>query len=369
MQVKPTILVAPLNWGLGHATRCIPVINALLAHGCNVIIASSERPYHLLRQEFPQLQHIYFPNYEIEYPENENMAVTLLRKGPEMFWETYKENQRLQDLIWEHNIKGVVADNRFGFYNRRIPTVFLAHQLNLRMTPGFAWLKPIANGLNLQYARKFSQIWIPDFQGEPNLTGGLSHFDELPRTAKYVGPLSRFAGAEVKQTGAFKGYDMLITMSGPEPQRTLLEDRLTQQALQLPFKTLMVVGKTENGNNRVEVAPNVHKVAHLPAGQMMEAMQSVKYIVCRSGYSSIMDLAALGLKAAFIPTPGQPEQEYLAETYKEKGVAPFATQSSVDLKNLLAEYDNYRGFSGFKTDEHLLDNAIDEFLRLVYNNN
>jgi UDP-N-acetylglucosamine:LPS N-acetylglucosamine transferase len=148
-----------------------------------------------------------------------------------------------------------------------------------------------------------------------------------------------------------------------------LEERLTQQALELPLKTLMVVGKTENGTDRVEVAPNVHKVAHLPASQMMEAMQSVKYIVCRSGYSSIMDLAALGLKAAFIPTPGQPEQEYLAETYKEKGIAPFATQANVDLKNLLAEYDNYKGFAGFKTDASLLNIVVDDFLRLVYNNN
>jgi UDP:flavonoid glycosyltransferase YjiC (YdhE family) len=365
MQPTPTILVAPLNWGLGHATRCIPIINSLLAKGCKVIIASSERPYHLLKQEFPQLEHIYFPNYEIEYPENENMAVTLLRKGPEMYWETLKENRRLQQLIWEHNIRGVIADNRFGFYNSRIPTVFLAHQLNLHMTEGFAWLKPIANGLNLKYARKFSQIWVPDFEGAPNLTGELSHFEGLPRTARYVGPLSRFAGVEVENTGAFSGYDVLITMSGPEPQRTLLENRLTEQAVNLPYKTLMVVGKTEDGTDRVEVAPNVHKVAHLPAKAMQEAMLAVKYIVCRSGYSTIMDLAALGLKAAFIPTPGQPEQEYLAETYQQKGFAPYTTQANVDLKALLAKYNNYKGFAYFKSDSGLLDSAVNEFLGLV----
>ncbi|UPT68479.1 MAG: hypothetical protein M0D57_07570 [Sphingobacteriales bacterium JAD_PAG50586_3] len=239
------------------------------------------------------------------------MAVTLLRKGPEMFLQTYKENRRLQHLIWEHNIHGVIADNRFGFYNHCIPTVFLAHQLNLQMTDGFAWLKPIANGLNLKYARKFTRIWVPDFKGEPNLTGQLSHFEGLPRTASYIGPLSRFAGVKAEKTGAFDGYDVLITMSGPEPQRTLLEDRLTEQAIKLPYKTLMVVGKTEENADTVEVSGNVHKVAHLPTNQMLEAMQAVKYIVCRSGYSTIMDLVALGLKAAFIPTPGQPEQEYL----------------------------------------------------------
>jgi uncharacterized protein (TIGR00661 family) len=365
MQSNPTILVAPLNWGLGHATRCIPVINNLLGRGCKVIVASSERPYHLLKQEFPHLEHIYFPNYEIEYPENENMAVTLLRKGPEMFWETYKENRRLQNLIWEHNIKGVIADNRFGFYNHRIPTVFLAHQLNLQMTEGFAWLKPIANGLNLKYARKFTRIWVPDFEDEPNLTGGLSHFDGLPRNVRYVGPLSRFASVKPEKTGAFAEYEMLITMSGPEPQRTLLEDRLTEQAINLPYKTLMVVGKTEDNADRVEVSANVHKVAHLPTNQMMEAMQSVKYIVCRSGYSTIMDLVTLGLKAAFIPTTGQPEQEYLAETYQQKGFAPYAKQVDVDLKTLLAEYDNYKGFGGFKPEGNLLDKAIAEFLALV----
>lgn len=364
MHTSPTILVAPLNWGLGHATRCIPVIQALLARGANVVVAASARPYHLLKQEFPNLQHIYFPNYEIEYPENENMAVTLLRKGPEMFWETWKENNKLHSLIREHNIQGVIADNRFGFYSSRVPTVFLAHQLNLHMTPGFGWLKPIANGLNLSYARKFSQIWIPDFDGPVNLTGSLSHFDELPRTARYVGPLSRFAGMDKKPTGRFD-YDVLITMSGPEPQRTLLEQRLTEQALTLPHKTLMVVGKTEEGNERVELSPTVHKVAHLSTVDMLDAMLSARYIVCRSGYSTIMDLAALGLKAAFIPTPGQPEQEYLAETFMHEGVAHYATQSVVELKSLLLEYDDYKGFNGYASNSDLLQNAIDDFLALV----
>lgn len=364
MPAHPRILIAPLNWGLGHATRCIPIINALLAKNCEVVIAASERPYHLLKQEFPQLTHIYFPNYEVEYPEGENMAVTILRKSPEMFWETIKENRRLQELVWEHNIKGIIADNRFGFYHRRVPTVFLAHQLNLHMTEGFAWLKPFADAANLSYARRFSRMWIPDFEDADNLTGSLSHFTGLPRQARYVGPLSRFMGMEHIPGGNF-GYDVLITMSGPEPQRTYLENKLTEQAKQLPLKTLLVVGKTEDGNEKIEVSQNVHKVSHLSTPDMLNAMLSAKHIVCRSGYSTIMDLCALGLKAAFIPTPGQPEQEFLAQQFKEKGLANYHTQADVELSALLENYNNYGGFTNYKPNSKLLDFAIDDFLLLV----
>lgn len=365
MTAPKRILVAPLNWGLGHATRCIPIINKLQDKGCEVIIAASERPYHLLKQEFPQLTHIYFPNYEIGYPEGENMAVTILRKSPEMYWETLKENRKLQHLIWEHNINGVIADNRFGFYNRRTPTVFLAHQLNLQMTGGFGWLKPFADAANLSYARRFNRIWIPDFEGDKNLTGSLSHFAEMPRQARYIGPLSRFAGMEVKEKTALSNYELLITMSGPEPQRTLLEERLTEQALQLPYKTLMVVGKTEDGENEKTLSPNLHKVSHLSTAKMLEVMQAAKYIVCRSGYSTIMDLVALGKQAAFIPTPGQPEQEFLAEKYMQQGIANYATQNEANLATLLENYSNYKGFGQYTPDSTLLDTAVDDFLALV----
>lgn len=358
------ILVAPLNWGLGHATRCIPIIHGLIDRGYEVIVASSERPYHLLKQEFPQLMHIYFPNYEIDYPENENMAVTLLRKTPEMFWQTYKENKKLQQLIWEHNIKGVIADNRFGFYNRRIPTVFLAHQLNLEMPAGFGWIKPFADGANLSYARRFSRIWIPDFEGEENLSGTLSHFEGLPRTARYVGPLSRFMGVMPAGNTKFY-YDLLITLSGPEPQRTILENKLTEQAKELSFKTLLVVGKTEDGTEEKQIAANVFKVGHLSSNNMRAAMVEAKYIVCRCGYSTIMDLATLGLNAALIPTPGQPEQEYLAHKYQTQGIAPYAAQSIVELKDLLAKYDRYTGFAQFAQNNALLNDAMDEFVGLL----
>lgn len=359
------ILVAPLNWGLGHATRCIPIIQLLLDKGCEVVVASSERPYHLLKQAFPQLAHLYFPNYEISYPENENMAVTILRKSPEMFWETRKENRRLQELIWEYAIDGVIADNRFGFYNRRVPTVFLAHQLSLHMTPGFGWLKPFADAANLSYARRFTRIWIPDFAGADNLSGSLSHFDGLPRNACYVGPLSRFNGtAEIADRPA-DAFELLITMSGPEPQRTFLEERLTAQALELPYKTLLVVGKTEDGITPKPVGNQVFKAGHLPSAQLKAAMQHARYMVCRSGYSTIMDLAALGLKAAFIPTPGQPEQEYLAELYAEKGIAPYAHQQEASIAKLIENYADYKGFVGFNTNAELLNMAMDEFLLLT----
>jgi predicted glycosyltransferase len=177
--------------------------------------------------------------------------------------------------------------------------------------------------------------------------------------------LSRFSDLkdkEVKETGS---YDLLISISGPEPQRTILENRLTEQALKLPYKTLMVVGKTEDGKENVDIAENFKKVAHLNAERMYSAMRDAKYIICRSGYSTVMDLAALAQRAAFIPTPGQSEQEYLAEKYKTEGLANFMAQDDVNIEQLIADYENYKGFGGFDNDSTILDNCLDLFLQRV----
>ena len=365
MAKKKRILVAPLNWGLGHATRCIPIINKLLEKGYDVVIASSERPYHLLKKEFPQLTHIYFPNYDIDYPTDGSMGWHLIKKSPYAYRETLKEHRKLKKLIWRYKIKGVISDNRFGLSSKLVPCIVMSHQLQLEMPKGWGFIKGIVNRMNVAYLKNFNTIWIPDNAGEPNLSGSLSHFKRLPAKARYLGIISRFTNMQIPEGREMEPFDMLISISGPEPQRTILENRLTEQALQLPLKVLMVVGRTEDGKETVEVGSNVKKIAHLNSERMYMAMKMAKYIVCRSGYTTIMDLAAIAQKAAFIPTPGQPEQEYIAEIYKKQGLANFAAQDNANLKNFIAEYDNYKGFGDFKPTDDKLDDAINDFLKMV----
>jgi UDP:flavonoid glycosyltransferase YjiC (YdhE family) len=365
MAKRKRILVAPLNWGLGHATRCIPIIHKLREKGFDVVIAASERPFHLLKKEFPELTHIYFPNYEIDYPEKGSMGWHLIKKAPYAYRETLKEHRKLKKLIWRYKIKGIISDNRFGLYSKLVPCVIMSHQLQLEMPKGWGFIKGIVNRMNVGYLKKFNTVWIPDSADEPNLSGTLSHFKGLPATARYLGIISRFTNMEIPEGRQMEPFDMLISISGPEPQRTILENRLTEQALKLPFKVLMVVGRTEDGKEKEKIGNNIIKIAHLNSERMFMAMKSAKYIVCRSGYTTVMDLAALGQKAAFIPTPGQPEQEYIAEIYKKQGLANYASQDTADLFKLIEEYDNYKGFAEFKPEDDLLDKAIDEFLALV----
>lgn len=365
MAKRKRILVAPLNWGLGHATRCIPIIKKLKERGYEVIVAASDRPYHLLKKEFPELTHIYFPNYEIDYPEKGKMGWHMFKMAPEVFRQTGKEHRKLKKIIGRHKIKGVISDNRFGLSSKQVPCIFISHQLQLEMPKGWGVFKRLVNWINLSYMKKFEAIWIPDFEGEHNLSGSLSHFNHIPKNTTYLGLLSRFSELkekEVKETGS---YDLLISISGPEPQRTILENRLTEQALKLPYKTLMVVGKTEDGKESVDITENFKKVAHLNAERMYSAMRDAKYIICRSGYSTVMDLAAIAQKAAFIPTPGQSEQEYLAEKYKNEGLANFMAQDVVNIEQLIAEYENYTGFGGFDAGPATLDKCLDVFLQRV----
>ncbi len=365
MAKRKRILVAPLNWGLGHATRCIPIIKKLKERGYEVIVASSERPYHLLKKEFPELTHIYFPNYEIDYPEKGNMGWHMLKKAPEVFRQTGREHRKLKKIIWRYKINGVISDNRFGLSSRLVPCVFISHQLQLEMPKGWNVFKQLVNRINLSYMKRFNAVWIPDFAGEHNLSGTLSHINNLPKNTTYLGLLSRFSDLANNDTSPAEPYELLISISGPEPQRTILEKRLTEQALKLPYKTLMIVGKTEEGKGSAEEMGNVKKVPHLTAERMYNAMRDAKYIICRSGYSTVLDLAALGQKAAFIPTPGQSEQEYLAVKYKSEKIANFMPQDEVSITQLIEEYPNYLGFTGFDTSSVVLDKCLDTFLQKV----
>lgn len=335
------ILVAPLNWGLGHATRCIPIIRALQENGHIPILASDGIALDLLRKEFPYLKMLELPSYQIEYAKKgKHFKWKLLKSLPNMTTAILKEKKIVEKWIIEHDIDGIISDNRLGVYNKKVPSVFITHQLNV-MTGNTTWL---TSKIHQYIIKKFNICWIPDLEGTPNLAGDLSHSKSKKLNLKYIGPLSRLHKKTVDNK-----YQLMIVLSGPEPQRTLLEEKLKVEIEGYPNKILFVKGIIEKEQKKEQVE-NITYYNYMNSKQLEQAFNESSLILCRSGYTSIMDLAQLDKKAFFIPTPGQYEQLYLAEKLEREGVAPFAFQEEFKIENLI-EVENHKGLKNFNTVE------------------
>ncbi|MCW3462439.1 glycosyltransferase [Chitinophaga nivalis] len=333
MSTTPTarkILVVPLDWGLGHATRDIPLIHEMLNAGCEVFIAAEGKHAALLRQEFPQLTILPLPGYRILYAQKGKFfGWKIIQQIPKIFRTIRYEQRWLKKIVAEYQIDAVISDNRFGLYHKDIPTVFITHQLLIK-TPFGGAIERFLQKANYHFIRKYSACWVPDFPGDNNLSGELAHPAHLPPQLTYIGCLSRFE----PRTDVPKKYDLLVLISGPEPQRTNLEQMILEQIRSLPITALIVSGKPDMPQQS-GVTPNVTQVNHLNATQLNEAMLASDIILSRSGYTTLMDLAKLNKKAILIPTPGQSEQVYLGEYLMEKGYFYSLPQEKFDLKTAL----------------------------------
>tara|TARA_R110002124_G_scaffold152901_3_gene319836 strand:- start:4700 stop:5863 length:1164 start_codon:yes stop_codon:yes gene_type:complete len=336
------ILVAPLNWGLGHATRCIPIINALIECNFEPIIASDGAPLELLKKEFPQLQTIELPSYNIRYAKKENcLKMKLLKDLPRFLKIIKKEKKLIEALVETEHISGIISDNRFGVSHKEVPSVFITHQL--RVLSGLTtWF---SSKLHLKIISKFNECWVPDHLGTKNLSGDLGHVDDYQHFVKYLGPLSRFKKLDIKIK-----YNLLVLLSGPEPQRTFLENKLLEELRYYKGNVLFIKGKIESQQQK-EISGNMVIYNFMTSTELEVAINESDFVLSRSGYTTIMDLAKLEKKAFFIPTPGQFEQEYLAKKMLAEGIAPCATQNEFNLKML----SNVENFSGFISREYQLN--------------
>lgn len=323
---KKTVLVAVLDWGLGHAGRSIPLIAALLQQGAEVIMAGSGRSGILLQKSFPELSFLECPPYRIHY-HGRNFHSSIILQLPKIFYAAVREYRWLQRTIREHRIDAVISDSRFGCFSGMVPSVILTHQLNLVLSP--TWLSRIVNFFYRQVLGRFDEIWVPDYPG--GLSGKLSYPSPFKQT-HYIGWLSRFgapAGPIVR--------DVLVLLSGPEPQRSRLEKIIREQLQELTgFNVLLVQGKTDV-EERYFLSEHLEVVSYLSGTELREAMSGAAVVLCRSGYSSLMELVMMRKKAILIPTPGQSEQEYLAErcTIKQWAVV-VPVQSQLDIEKALA---------------------------------
>lgn len=335
--MKKNILIAPLNWGLGHATRCIPIIKALEENNFTPIIASDGVALALLKKEFPHLTSVELPAYSISYAEKgKNFKWKLIAQLPKMFAAVVKERKLTAKIIEKYDIAGLISDNRLGVYSSKIPSVFITHQLNV-LSGKTSWL---TTKIHSKFISKFDQCWVPDSESLLNLTGELGHLKDPLRNVIYIGPLSRFEKKRKKLK-----YDLMVILSGPEPQRTMLEEKISTELNSYSGAVIFIKGIVEE-KQICSVEGPVTYYNFMNSEQLETAFNQSKEVLCRSGYTTVMDLAKLGKRAFFIPTPGQYEQEYLAEKYTLEGIAPSCTQDEFSIEKL-RELDNYTGLQNF----------------------
>lgn len=333
---KKRILVCPLDWGLGHASRCIPIIKELDRAGFEVIVAADRAPLELLKNEFPEKEFLVFPGPEIQYPKRLAMGLFMLFKAPKLIKWLKDERLILDDFINTHAIDAVISDNRYGAFSSQIPSILITHQLFIQAPFGKRALKAFI----ASQAKHFSETWIPDFLGADNLSGDLSHGETDVQDVHFINPLSRFTGFAKSEDNHKR--DLTIVLSGPEPTRSQFEEIILDQLVRFEGSVLLVRGLPET-IHPLKISGDVEVRSFLSASELEVEMANSKHIICRSGYSSIMDLAALGKRAVLVPTPGQTEQEYLADKLEKEGKYYSMEQSKFDLMKAIANCDNYSG--------------------------
>ena len=288
------ILVAPLNWGLGHATRCIPIISDLISQGHEVVIGADGQAAEYLKDRFPYLQHIALPELNLCYSSGSSQVWTIVRQLPHFFRWINRDDKARKEQPKLSTFDVVISDNRFGLRGANY-SIYITHQLHIMLPRGWKWLEPLLERWHRHIIERYNECWVPDYEDiTQSLAGKLSHPDRLPKNVRYIGPLSRMAQYKSRQVEC--DGSIVAVISGLEPQRTIFEEAVKQQ---YGDKVHIINGKPPYPSDE----------------ELADMLLRAKTIISRSGYSSIMDYHALGVlnKAQLTPTPGQPEQEYLME--------------------------------------------------------
>ena len=334
------ILVAPLNWGLGHATRCILIIQELEKNGFTPIIASDGSSLVLLKKEFPHLISLELPSYCIEYPKNPSQFKwKLILNSLKIVSAIRTEKKMVQNWVQEYSLSGIISDNRFGVYSKRIPSVYVTHQLKV-MSGSTTWL---SSKIHTFIIRKFQECWVPDVKNSPNLSGELGHLEKTDLNIKYIGLLSRMK----KQILPIK-YELMVLLSGPEPQRSILDEKILKKLQIFDRKAVFIKGNVE-AEQKIEQIGKVTIYNYMQTEQLEKTINESEIVLSRSGYTTIMDLAKLEKKAFFIPTPGQFEQEYLADKFKIAGLIASTKQHKFKIE-YLGSASLYKGFPKINAD-------------------
>lgn len=312
--------------------------------GFEVIIAATGKGKLLLQEHFKKIQVVDIVSYNIRYSKHKYLlAFKLLMQVPKILNVIRQEHKWLQKFVENEKIDLVISDNRYGLYTQKVPCIFITHQLLIKVPN--TWLEALLQKINYRYINKFSACWVPDYTNyDQSIAGKLSHPRKLPNIpVHYLGLLNRFLHA-ASSFNNNKQYEYCFLISGPEPQRTLFEKKVLSVLPHLNGKAVVVLGKP--GENCSYVLGNAVVYNHLPPQQLQQIIQASALVVCRSGYTTIMELVSLQKKMLLIPTPGQTEQEYLAGYLHEKNFCYSTSQKKFSVKDCFNAYaKTYEGIN------------------------
>ena len=357
------ILICPLDWGIGHATRCVPVIRHLLQQKHKVIIAADGKPLDFLKEYFPELEFIRMPGFRVSYPSGNNMILKMMLQSPSILFNIYKEHRALKKILRDNNADVVISDNRFGLWSKKVFSVYLTHQLMIKATEKMKWTEPVLFRFHRWFIKHYDECWVPDLPGERNLSGDLSHQYILPKNGFYIGILSRFKKQDqlAKPADHIKSPDLLIMLSGPEPQRSILENVILKELAKQQGLQVVILQGLPGKSQESSPMPGVAVFNHLPDTEICRLISHSQVIICRPGYSSLMDLVTLGRNAVLVPTPGQTEQEYLAGYLSAGGLFCSMDQEGFDLNVALRAGQRLPASIEFQNDHSLLSDRITGF--------
>lgn len=332
------VLVAPLDWGLGHATRCVPVIKEFLLQGAEVEIAVVKANASLFREIFPDVRQRLAPSYNIVYPKHGyNMGLWLVKNSVHLKNVMRFEHRFAEEMVERHGYDVLFSDNRFAFYSEKAYNIYMTHQRRIAFPPAFSAFEKVGMMWHASVMKHFDEVWVPDLEDAPGYAGSMSHVESCPRPLKFVGALSRFA-PENGLAKVPKTIDVLAIVSGVEPARSQFASDLREILQNLPGHHKMVLGNP-NENLRSWTEGNIEFHDHLPTAEFADAVRHARLVVSRGGYSTVMDMAMLGAKCVFVPTPGQYEQSVLARDLSKAGFAVEIDAENLSVESLKAAFD------------------------------
>lgn len=355
---KIKVLISPLDWGLGHATRIVPIIKILLNLNFDVTVGVTKSNFAFFNEEFSEIKKVFVPAYNIKYSNRNTQIFKILISIPRILKTIIKEYLFVKKIHENEKFDLIISDNRFGFRVQKSYCVFITHQLFIKIPSKVKFAEKFINVINKWFINRFNELWIPDFETENNLSGELSHSKVVHKNQKFIGLLSRFENKNEKNQNFER--DILVIISGPEPQSTIFQNIIESLVLKSNFTVLIISGKP-NENYRRQLSNKIEIISHLPSGMLEKEILASKYVITRAGYSSIMDLFTLRKTAIIVPTPGQTEQEYLAKYLNSKKMFYSVEQNNFNLDIPVNEIVKYN-IEDFKDRNYSLKNILIEFV-------
>jgi uncharacterized protein (TIGR00661 family) len=354
------ILITPLGWGLGHAGRMIPLSLRLKEMGHNITIAGNEECLSLFRNETAGMNLVLFSGFTMRYSNNVPPYITVLWKLPALIIKSLRDHRILKNLIKRYQADIVISDNRFGCWNRKIKSIYVTHQLRIIFPVQFRFLEPLGIAFHRFIINKYDLCLIPDFPGDVNLSGDLSHNLSFPPNSRYIGLLSRFTSGNTSSgSHDYPNKYITIILSGPEPQKSILRKKLIDYIQLTDYMTIILEG-TPGVEKINEITGRIKSYNHLPSFQMRDIITGSDKVICRAGYTTIMELISLQKTALLIPTPGQTEQEYLAQYLSLKGWFSSASQEEKNIIGYLSDAHSDFPNDLLSISEDLLSKALSE---------